>query len=249
MLIFDTNTGQFKVGDNIIGTGLGKYNPNPRYNQKFLKDDGTGLSPTKLLNWTKRICEEALSPFNVEVPIRDGQAVTVNLKNRGISIDIVPAGIFSYSSDESKIFYDIPRGDNKNGWIVVNPDDDKHRLEEAGKYFEYIRTIIRLIKFIKLASNYNMNISSFAVETAIINISRMHRTDLNINFTHDFVFVLFQFAKILNHGYLEDPFQSDENLLDTTSNLEWYAERIFTIADQINHTSDYDSLIKILTNK
>jgi hypothetical protein len=121
----DSNSGTFSSGGVEIGDGIGTADPNHKYDDFYMKEGGGGVSPTKLLNWLKGVVEEAIKPYGGETPIRDGQAVTARILSKDLRIDFVPGGVFKKA--DGGIFYNIPRGDASNGWLLTAPEFDMGR--------------------------------------------------------------------------------------------------------------------------
>ena len=165
LVILDSNHGVFSRNGISIGSGLGRADPNPKYDEKYKKSDGSGVSPTKLLNWLKDVIESATGKYGVEAPVRNGQAITATIKSKDLKLDLVPAGVFQHNVS-GEIFYNIPKGDRENGWILTAPHRDMERLEEVAYNKKNFRNVIRLCK--RIRDTYNFDVSSFAIESAII---------------------------------------------------------------------------------
>ena len=230
MVVIDSNGGSFSRGEGSIGTGLGKASPNPKYQSKFYKSDESGVSPSRILNWLKGIVKEITDSFGGEAPERNGQAVTAVIKSKNLSIDLVPGGVFSRLSD-GKIFYNIPRGDKDNGWIVTSPDDDIDLLERASKNRDNFKNVIRLGK--RLKDKYNFLIPSFAIETSAIQYLIKKNQWYN-HFYYDFVLFLHHLSDQFKEGVISDPFDSAVNLLDGVESVAWYAERIQAVVASLD---------------
>ncbi len=129
LVVVDSFSGQFSDEGVVTGKGLGASFPNNKYRPEFYKDDRTGISPGKLLGWLKGVIEKVLTPLGGESPVRDGQAVTALLKSQNLKIDLVPAGVFKSTTEEEEVFYNIPKGDHSDGWIITNPKSDKELIE------------------------------------------------------------------------------------------------------------------------
>lgn len=231
MVVIDSNGGSFSRGGNSIGIGLGKASPNPKYQAKFYKSDDSGVSPSKILNWLKGIVKEITDSFGGEAPERNGQAVTAVIKSKNLSIDLVPGGIFSRSSD-GKIFYNIPKGDKDNSWIVTSPEDDIDLLERASKNRDNFKNIIRLGK--RLKDKYNFLIPSFAIETSAIQYLIKKNQWYN-HLYYDFVLFLSHLSDQLKEGIISDPFDSSVNLLDGVESVAWYAERVQAVIANLDN--------------
>lgn len=252
MVVVDSNGGSFSRGGSVVGNGLGSASPNPKYQDKYYKSDGSGISPSIVLNWLKSVVKEVTDAFGGDAPIRNGQAITATIKSKNLSIDLVPGGIFKRVSDD-KIFYNIPRGDSDNGWIVTSPRDDIALLEDWAKNRDNFKNIIRLVKHIK--TYYNFLVSSFAIETAAIQYA-MKYTWTNYLFT-DLTNFLDYLANQFKNGLIPDSFDNSVNLLDGVQSLSWYAERVFIINSSLESIEDdyedfttlYSVLCDILENK
>lgn len=164
LLVIDSCNGVFSESDIQTGKGLGTQFPNPKYAADLMKKNGTGISPTRLLNWLQRVSNKALGSLGVSRPRIDGQAVVVELSGSQLAIDLVPAGIFHSTRDEKLEFYNIPSGSN-DGWTVTNPKIDKQLFLECASVREGMKNLTRLVKFVRDRSS--IDISSFAIECAV----------------------------------------------------------------------------------
>ena len=108
LVLIDSYSGSYSRGGKQVGIGQGSADPNPKYYKKFYKDDGSGVSPAKMLNWLKGVADEVVGTFSGEAPVRDGQAITSTIKSKGLKIDLVPAGVFV--NGNGTLFYNIPDG-------------------------------------------------------------------------------------------------------------------------------------------
>lgn len=221
MLVMDSNTGVFTLSGQQIGDGLGKATPNHRYDNRFMKEDGTGVSPAKILNWTKGIVAKAVEPFGGDAPDRDGQSVTAIIKSKDLKIDFVPGGIFKRRAD-GKVFYDIPKGDRGNNWILTAPQDDIARLNSTASGRSNFRNIVRIAKRIKYT--YNFLVRSFSIESAVVDYALASTWHNNLYF--DTYLVLDSLAAAFRSGSIPDPFDSSINLIAGVAQLDWYAERL-----------------------
>lgn len=59
LVILDTNNGVYSQNGISVGKGLGRSDPNHMFDENYKKSDGSGVSPTKLLNWLKDVVESA----------------------------------------------------------------------------------------------------------------------------------------------------------------------------------------------
>ena len=239
LLVFDTNNGQFISGGNKIGEGIGSANPNHRYDQKFMKDDGQSLSPGKILSWLRGIAKEVVDEFGGTAPDRAGQAITVRIESKDISIDLVPAGIFSHTQRTGVEFYDIPRGDKDDGWIVTNPKQDKELLNDLGGKYDNFKNVIRITKYIK--QNYNLTISSFAVECSAI--SYVQNAAWYTSVYANLKGFLAQFSEALKAKSVQDIFDTTTNLLSSLSdtNAEQYSRFICGINEFLEKIRGLDN--------
>ncbi|PFA10288.1 hypothetical protein COA08_10250 [Bacillus cereus] len=220
LVVIDSRSGEYKVDGNVIGKGLGNANPNHKYDKKYKKSDNSGVSPSKLLNWLKGIVEEVVESFQGQAPERDGQAITATIKSKDLKIDLVPAGIFE--EDDGTVFYIIPKGDKGNGWIKTQPKDDMKELEDVAKEKEGFRNVIRLMKFIR--STYNFKVSSFAIESAIVNYGKTEPWENDL-YT-DFKGCLGYLAQNFRDGEIKSTIDESANLISGVVSLDYYATRI-----------------------
>jgi len=250
LVVIDSYTGYFEQKGVRIGDGLGSANPNHKYDQKYKKSDGSGVSPSKLLNWLKSIVTEVVESYGGTAPIRNGQAITARIESKDINIDLVPAGIFQHTEKQDTIFYDIPKGDKNNGWILTNPLQDITLINELAKDRDNFRNIIRLVKFSR--DNYNFKISSFAIECCIVKYAEevwFDSTFMNL------LLLLLYFSDCLNSKAIFDTFDENNNLLENVESTEWYAERIEKIIELLLESGDeednkkaYQNLVNVLSN-
>lgn len=229
LVVIDSNTGVFSQSNIPVGKGVGSSYPNHKYDQSFMKSDNSGVSPTKMLNWLKGVVQEVVEPFGGEAPDRKGQAITATIKSKNLKVDLVPAGIFKRTSDEI-IFYDIPKGDKDNGWLITSPRLDIKRLDDIAADKKHFKNIIRIAKRIK--DTYNFQVSSFAIETAIANYG--DGGSWHDNLYNDLRSVLLNLAKTFREGVILDPFDTKTNMISGVENLEWYAERLDGIVTDLD---------------
>jgi len=249
LVVIDSNTGAYSKNNVNIGTGLGSANPNYKYDQCFYKSDGTGISPNKFLNWLKGITLDIVNSFGGEAPERNGQAITASIKSQNIKIDLVPCGIFR--KNDGTIFYNIPKGDQGNGWIETAPHLDKQRLDSASNTRNNLKNVIRLCK--KIRDNYNFCVSSFAIETAVIDYSLTQTWHNNIY--HDLYYSLNHLRSVFVSGVINDPYDF-ENLIADVQSLDWYSKRISSILIKMMEASSapsqqetYDIIRKAFENE
>jgi hypothetical protein len=251
LVVIDSNSGFFTRGGIQIGSGMGYADPNHKYDSAYLKDDGTGVSPVKLLNWLKRIVTEVTDAYGGEAPIRNGQAITATIKSKDLKIDLVPAGKF-YNPQIRDFFYDIPRGDADGGWIVTNPKQDIALLDNAANGRPNFRNIIRVIK--RIRNRYNMGVSSFAIETAVIEYCQANKwyDSLYLDLEYSIQYI----AGCFKSGCIKDSYDNAVNLVDGVASLSWYADRLLNIVavldDCMLHIDDqsiiYDKVYKAFEN-
>jgi len=237
LVVIDSNTGQFTQSGVKTGEGLGDASPNHKYDEKYKKADGSGVSPSKMLNWLRSIVEEVVESFGGSAPERSGQAVTATIASKNVKIDLVPAGIFKHAQQTETLFYNIPKGDKSNGWIVTSPKKDMELLSALAKDRSDFKNVIRILKYNK--QKYNFLVSSFAIECSVVELVH-HNSWANIVST-DLIASMKYFANALKEEKIVDSFDSNNNLLSNVDNLSWYAERIENITEVLNNqTSEYD---------
>ena len=252
LVVIDSNSGVFSVGGEPVGNGLGSASPNHKYDDKYKKSDGSGVSPRKILNWLQKIVDEAVEEYGGTAPEKDGgQAVVATIDSKELKIDLVPAGVFRRTSD-STIFYNIPNGKQDNGWIVTSPKLDIKRLSEAAKDRTNLRNVIRLGKRIK--ETYGFTVSSFAVETAILNFA-LDNTWFDV-LSLDTTNSLVGLAEAFRSGVVADPYTPSVNLVAGVESLEWYADRLVDVCEKLESagaasTQDdaYSEVIKAFENE
>lgn len=232
----DSNTGMFSRGGKQVGTGQGSASPNHKYDKKYFKSDDSGISPAKMLNWLKSVVKEVTDAFDGEAPERNGQAITAIIKSQNLKIDLVPGGVFKKDSDGT-VFYNIPKGDKDGGWITTSPELDIKRVDDAAKGRIDFRNVIRILKRIRDTYNF-ANVSSFAVETVVINFI-VANTWSNVDISTNLIGVLSALSSVFRQGQLDDPFESGSNLLDGVDSLSWYADRIDKIIAELQSVSTY----------
>ena len=228
LVVIDSNGGIYSHGGTKIGDGQGNATPNHKYDNKYFKSDGSGISPAKMLNWLKGVVEEVTGSFGGEAPIRNGQAVTATIRSNNVKVDLVPAGIFNRTYDGAT-FYNIPRGDSGNGWIVTSPRADIDLLNLVAKDKSDFRNVIRIAKRVK--ETYDFKVSSFAIETAIVNHGLLKEWHNNLFL--DVAQALLTLSSNFMSGSVSDPYDRSNNLIDGTSSLSWYASRLSTIVDRL----------------
>jgi hypothetical protein len=228
LVVIDSKGGVFLKGGQETGVGQGSADPNHKYDDRFLKEDRSGVSPSKLLNWLKGAVKEITDAYGGEAPERNGQAITATIKSKDLKIDLVPAGIFNRKSDGST-FYDIPKGSSDNGWIVTSPRTDVKHLEAVAKDRSNFRNVIRIAKRIK--DTYNFLVPSFAVETAVVDYGEANPwyDDLYTDVSR----VLQSLAVVFRAGRIPDPYDETENLITGVTSLAWYADRLDKVVETL----------------
>ena len=249
LLVFDTNSGQFISGGNKIGEGIGSANPNHRYDPKFMKDDGQSLSPGKILSWLRGIAQEVVDEFGGTAPDRAGQAITVRIESKDISIDLVPAGLFSHTQRKGVEFYDIPKGDKDDGWIVTNPKQDKDLVNDLGSKYDNFKNVIRIIKYLK--DSYKLSVGSFAVECSAI--AYVQQATWYGSVYSNLRGVLKYLAEAVKAKTIQDVFDTSTNLLSSLSDgdAESYSEFIGKIneyLEKIRGLDDEEKAYRCLCN-
>jgi|GEM_PF-1926568 len=229
LVVIDSNTGVFSQSNIPVGKGVGSSYPNHKYDQSFMKSDNSGVSPTKMLNWLKGVVQEVVEPFGGEAPDRNGQAITATIKSKNLKVDLVPAGVFKRTSDEL-IFYDIPKGDKDNGWLITSPRLDIKRLNDIAVDKKHFKNVIRIAK--RIRDTYNFQVSSFAIETAIANYC--DGGSWHDNLYNDLRSVLLNLANTFREGVILDPFDTKTNMISGVESLEWYAERLDGIVTDLD---------------
>ena len=233
LVVIDSNTGYYYSGDVTIGSGMGVASPNHKYDDKYKKSDNTGVSPAKMLNWLRGVVKEVTDAFGGEAPERNGQAVTAIIKSQNLKIDLVPAGIFTRNSDGTT-FYNIPDGSKDNSWIITSPEIDIKAINDVAKAKDNFRNIVRLAKRIK--DRYNFLVPSFAIEAAIVEYGNNNKW-YNLLY-YDTLFVLQYLSKKFKEGKIDDPYDSNKNLISNVVSLPWYADRIDGIITVLSNCND-----------
>lgn len=230
LVVIDSNGGQFTQNGQIVGNGVGKINPNHKYDEKYKKSDGSGVSPAKTLNWLKGIVTEVVESYGGTAPERNGQAITARIESKDINIDLVPAGIFESNLQPEVLFYDIPKGDQNNGWILTNPQQDMKIINELAQKNSNFKNMIRVLKYIK--KQYRFSVSSFAIECCAVSYA-------NENYWYysdyeNLKGMLNYFITCLKNKDIRDSFDTDNNLLSDVESSEWYAQRVTKIIDVLS---------------
>ena len=240
LVIIDSNNGVFSLNGAGIGTGLGHADPNPKYYERYKKSDGSGVSPRKLLNWLKDVVASATDKYGVEEPVQSGQAITVTIKSKDLKIDLVPAGVFRHNVS-GETFYNIPRGDRDNGWILTAPERDIERLKAVARDKENFRNVARLCK--RVRDTYKFGVSSFAIESAVVEYGE--RNYWYDDLYRDFRAVLRNLAEVFRGREILDPFDNQKNLIAGVASLDWYAERLEGIIEGMDECLDWERQDKV----
>lgn len=212
MFIVDSKNGVFSVNGDKIGEGIGSVSPNPKYDKKYKKEDGSGVSSRKILNWLYDIIIEVIEPYGGQA-YKDKQAVTVYISSKSLHIDFVPGGIFQKvgTTSPDDVFYIIPKGDINSGWIETNPRVDKKIIKDKSDKYKQFKNTIRLFKYL-FKESYNVKISSYAVESALVSY-----TDKSLffdDYDYDFIGVLLHIISLVEEGKIPDMRDNNINLLD-----------------------------------
>lgn len=248
MLIIDSNGGVFKQGGVQTGEGIGIINPNPKYFQKYRKDnEPESVSPRKIMNWLKDIIDEVLEPYGCEPGEKNGQAITAYIKSKDISIDFVPGGIFR-KVGSNEIFYTIPKGDADGGWIITNPRVDKEIVNQTGSKYKQFKNSIRLFKYI-FKESYNVKISSYAVESAHIDFERKYY--FYDDYKYDFINILNHFITLVQNKKIPDMRDNSINLISDINydaclqKLNRIKERFLDLdEDSVTLKTDVDAFLR-----
>ena len=235
LVILDLNNGVFSQNGISVGKGLGRADPNHLFDERYKLSDGSGVSPTKLLNWLKDVVESATGKYGVEAPVRNGQAVTATIKSKNLKLDLVPAAVLQHNSS-NEVFYAIPRGGQGNGWIATAPHRDMERLKEVAHGKENFRNVIRLCK--RVRDTYNFGVSSFAIEAAVVGYAE--RNYWYGDLYPDFRAVLKVLIKAFREGVIPDPFDNQNNLIAGVASLDWYADRLEKIIEGMDACADWE---------
>lgn len=230
LVVIDSNGGYFTQNGETVGKGVGKVSQNYKYDEKYKKSDGSGVSPAKTLNWLKGIVTEVVVSYGGTAPERNGQAITARIESKNINIDLVPAGIFESTSEPGVFFYDIPKGDQNNSWILTNPQQDIQLIKELAQKNNNFKNMIRILKYIK--KQYNLSVSSFAIECCAVSYAKefyWYYSDYE-----NLKGMLNYFSICLNNKDIRDSFDADNNLLSGVESSEWYAERVIKIIEVLS---------------
>lgn len=250
LVIIDSNTGIYSKDGISYGTGLGTASPNHKYDSKFKKNDDSGVSPTKMLNWLKGILEEVAESYNGETPIKDRQAITLKIKSKDIKIDFVPAGIFKRDTDGT-VFYNIPDGTKSNSWIITNPKLDAERIKYLACQKTDFKNVIRINKYIR--DKYGMLLKSYIIQESACDHAESSYWYISI--FDNLIAVLNSLKNALESGFLNDGYDGETNLLKNVSSSDYYASRITKLIDaleDLQYEDDkevaYSKLRKLLSN-
>ena len=227
LVLIDSNSGYYSRSGQHIGTGQGIADPNPKYYNKYYKEDKSGISPSKMLNWLKSVVDDVVDTYGGEAPIRDGQAITATIKSQNLKIDLVPAGVFTNS--EGEVFYNIPDGTTSNSWITTSPKLDIEMLDKLAVDRNNFKNVIRIVKRIK--DTYNFQMPSFPVEMSAVHYvyTNTWHQDLYIDTTG----LIRSLSTSFRTGIMSDKYNDGQNLLTGIENLDWYADRLDTIVEKL----------------
>ena len=229
LVLIDSNSGIYSSSGVKLGEGQGTAVPNPKYYQKYFKDDKSGISPFKMLNWLKGVAQEIVEIYGGDAPIRDGQAVTAYIKSQNLKIDLVPAGVFV--DPQGQVFYNIPDGTSANSWIITSPRLDIEMIDKLAKERKNFRNVIRILK--RVRDTYNFQISSFPIEMSVVH--HVYKNDwyhdLYIDTTASFISLI----RYFRDGQMPDMYNKNQNLLAGVANLTWYADRLEELVQKIQY--------------
>jgi hypothetical protein len=181
-----------------------------------------------MLNWLRDVVATVTVAYGGAAPERAGQAIIASIPSRGLFVDLVPAGIFSRLTDDTT-FYNIPRGDQANSWILTSPRTDIAQLNAIATARTNFKNVVRIAKYVK--SSYNFLVSSFAIESAIV---RYGQTSMWGNVLEtDVRGVLMYLAGQFRVGFIPDPYDASNNLIAGVASLTWYASRLDTIVQEL----------------
>lgn len=240
LLVIDTCNGMLSKNGVVLAHGHGVADPNPLFEKKYYKSDGSGVSPAKLLNWLKGVVEEVIESFGGTAPIRNGQAITARIETQNIDIDLVPAVTLRRDAD-GKDFYAIPKGDAAGGWISTAPEDDKQRITDVAKDKKDFRNVVRVLK--RIRDQYNFKVSSFAIEADTVLYAESARWTECVGL--DVQYALSHLAQSFQNSWIADPFDSKNNLIEGVASLDWYAERIESIVKVLDDCKQIDDQVKV----
>lgn len=253
LVVIDSKSGQFRKEDGaVFGIGLGTAVPNHKYDQQFMKADGSGISPKKLLEWLRGIVSEVLVPLGGEEPVIDGPAVKAVLKSKDIKFDLVPCGVFEKTDGSGQLFYNIPNGKTDDGWTLTNPDIDRERVDNLAEVRDEFRNVIRLIKYVR--DSYSLPLSSYTVQCAVCDLAENNRWYGNLH--SNLRSALLWLARLIASGVIADGFDPKINLLkdvpqllEISTHLKSIDERISALEFESDSDLAYKKLKSILQNK
>lgn len=127
-------------------------------------DDGGILNSRKVLNKFKKQLELLWDYSRSEIK-RNGEAITLNLKSKEWSFDIVPC-FYTVPELDGRNYYLIPNG--KGGWQKTAPDKDREHVsrvnqDKGGRVLELVRLCKKWNELKKAKT-----IPSYLLETMII---------------------------------------------------------------------------------
>jgi hypothetical protein len=251
LVVIDSNTGQFSSGGSVVGKGLGSSGPNHKYGQRFMKSDGSGVSPQKLLKWLRDTVADVLIPLGGDAPVIDGPAVKAELKSKGIKFDLVPCGVFKKTDGSGDIFYNIPNAKLDDGWTLANPDLDRKRVEDLAEDRDEFRNVIRILKFVR--DHYELPISSYAIQCAVCDHAERNLWYSNVY--SNLRSAVHWLHNLVDGGHIPDGFDPGVNLLKEVQGLHALGIQLFriesklaAIANESDLAAAYEILRRVLKN-
>jgi hypothetical protein len=228
LVVIDSNTGYFHSGGRTLGSGQGSEFPNHKYDERFFKPDGSGVSPAKMLEWLRLVVARIVDSFGGEAPIRDGQAITARIASRDLAIDLVPAGVFEHANNGT-VFYNIPKGNAADGWTLTSPRGDIEILNRVADGKADFRNVIRIAK--RVRDTYGIKLPSFAIETAIVDYGRA--TSWTKSVSLEVVYAFRHLARAIQSGVIADPYDSSSNLIGDVADRAGCAKLFSLMADYV----------------
>jgi hypothetical protein len=228
LVVIDSNGGVISTGDAAIGQGQGVAAPNHKYDGRFLKADGSGVSPSKLLAWLRRVASDVAESYGGEAPERDGQAIVVRIASKDLEIDLVPAGAFTRTRDGST-FYNIAKGHHGDEWTLTSPRADIDQLEEVAEGKVNFRNVVRIIK--RVRDVYLLDVPSFALETAVVAYAR--GTSWTEFLALELQYAMRSVATALESGRVADPYDPSVDLIADAKDRARSARVFRLVADML----------------
>jgi hypothetical protein len=244
LVVIDSCGGIFTSGGDTIGTGQGSACPNHKYNPAYRKADGSGVSPRLILLWLFDVVQAVTAGFDGEVPDCDGQVVTATIKSRNFKVDLAPAGVFKHASS-GRVFYNIPAGGHSDGWTLTDPRGDIDRLNSVAGNKDDFKSVIRLLK--RLNDNYALGLSSFAIETAVVDFGEKCQWE---NDTYlDTLHVLHYIATVLRGETVPDPFDPKKDLIGSVADRDMIAnflDRVRVVLQNAGGTASQEACCELV---